>query len=124
MANNYIEIMDTTLRDGEQTSGVSFSPAEKLTISKLLISELSIDRRDTSANSWSLYSGSGDFQIYSQIGSGSMGEILTIKQTTANVVSPVTFSVLFVKPKLDTVHQLPGSRFSCIPQLSAENLNS
>ena len=44
LANNYIEIMDTTLRDGEQTSGVSFSASEKLTISKLLISELSIDR--------------------------------------------------------------------------------
>ena len=44
MANNYIEIMDTTLRDGEQTSGVSFSATEKLTISKLLISELSVDR--------------------------------------------------------------------------------
>ena len=39
-----IEIMDTTLRDGEQTSGVSDSPKEKLTISKLLIEELKIDR--------------------------------------------------------------------------------
>ncbi len=40
----FIEIMDTTLRDGEQTSGVSYSPKEKLTIAKLLIEELNIDR--------------------------------------------------------------------------------
>ncbi len=39
-----IEVMDTTLRDGEQTSGMSFSAREKLTITKLLINELSIDR--------------------------------------------------------------------------------
>lgn len=36
--------MDTTLRDGEQTSGMSYSASEKLTITKLLIEELKVDR--------------------------------------------------------------------------------
>lgn len=39
-----IEIMDTTLRDGEQTSGVSFSASEKLSVVQLLLEELKVDR--------------------------------------------------------------------------------
>ncbi|MGY3213206.1 alpha-isopropylmalate synthase regulatory domain-containing protein [Mucilaginibacter sp. HD30] len=44
MEKRRIEIMDTTLRDGEQTSGVSFSVSEKLTIAQLLLEELKVDR--------------------------------------------------------------------------------
>ena len=39
-----IEVMDTTLRDGEQTSGVSFVPHEKLMIARLLLEDLKVDR--------------------------------------------------------------------------------
>jgi len=40
----YIEIMDSTLRDGEQTSGVSFLPHEKLMIARKLLLDLNVDR--------------------------------------------------------------------------------
>lgn len=39
-----IEIMDTTLRDGEQTSGVSFVPHEKLMIARHLLESVNVDR--------------------------------------------------------------------------------
>ncbi len=39
-----LEIMDTTLRDGEQMQHVSYSLEEKLTLSKILLTEVKIDR--------------------------------------------------------------------------------
>ena len=44
MTPRYIEIMDSTLRDGEQTSGVSFLPHEKLMIARMLLLDLNVDR--------------------------------------------------------------------------------
>jgi len=40
----YVEIMDSTLRDGEQTNGVSFLPHEKLVMARKLLLDLNIDR--------------------------------------------------------------------------------
>jgi (R)-citramalate synthase len=39
-----IEVMDTTLRDGEQTTGVSYTDSEKLNIAKVLLDEVKVDR--------------------------------------------------------------------------------
>ncbi len=40
----FIEIMDCTLRDGEQTSGVSFLPHEKLMMARMLLKDINVDR--------------------------------------------------------------------------------
>ncbi len=40
----HIAIMDTTLRDGEQTPDVSYTPAEKLQLARLLLCDLEVDR--------------------------------------------------------------------------------
>jgi D-citramalate synthase len=58
-----VEIMDTTLRDGEQTQGVSYAPLEKLHIAKLLLRELKVDRIEIASARVS----SGEFEALSKI---------------------------------------------------------
>jgi len=55
--------MDTTLRDGEQTSGVSFSASEKLTIAQLLLTEIKVDRIEIASARVS----EGEFQAVKKI---------------------------------------------------------
>ncbi len=39
-----IEVMDTTLRDGEQTPDIAYTPEEKLQLARLLLAEVGVDR--------------------------------------------------------------------------------
>jgi len=58
-----VEIMDTTLRDGEQTQGVSYTPLEKLHIAKLLLRDLKVDRIEVASARVS----SGEFEALIKI---------------------------------------------------------
>ncbi len=44
LSGQAIEIMDVTLRDGEQTQGISFNAREKLHIAKSLLEQVKVDR--------------------------------------------------------------------------------
>ena len=44
MKQQFVEIMDSTLRDGEQTNGVSFLPHEKLVLARKLLNGVNVDR--------------------------------------------------------------------------------
>lgn len=48
-AGKRITIMDTTLRDGEQTSGVSFVPHEKLMLARVLLQSVKVDRLEVAS---------------------------------------------------------------------------
>jgi len=39
-----VEVLDTTLRDGEQTPGLSYTPGEKLHLARVLLTRLGVDR--------------------------------------------------------------------------------
>jgi len=58
-----IEIMDTTLRDGEQTQGVSYSPFEKLHIATILLKDVRVNRIEVASARVS----SGEFEALRKI---------------------------------------------------------
>ncbi|MHA4737429.1 alpha-isopropylmalate synthase regulatory domain-containing protein [Dyadobacter sp. MSC1_007] len=88
MNSRYIEIMDTTLRDGEQTSGVSFSASEKLTIAQILLQEVKVDRIEIASARVS----EGEFQAVKKITDWAKGngfldkiEVLTFVDGDASI---------------------------------------
>jgi D-citramalate synthase len=58
-----IEIIDTTLRDGEQTQGVSYPPLEKLHIATLLLKDVNVDHLEVASARVS----SGEFEAICKI---------------------------------------------------------
>ena len=80
--------MDTTLRDGEQTSGVSFSASEKLTIAQLLLTELKVDRIEIASARVS----EGEFQAVKKMtGPGLMAILIKLKYSHLwMVILPLT----------------------------------
>jgi D-citramalate synthase len=67
--------MDTTLRDGEQTSGVSFTDTEKLNIAKLLLEDLKVDRIEVASARVS----EGELEAVKKIASWAAGQNLIEK---------------------------------------------
>ena len=65
-----IQILDTTLRDGEQTHGVSFSPDEKANIGKALLELVRVDRIEVASARVS----SGEIEAVSSIIDWARGE--------------------------------------------------
>lgn len=59
IATRHIQIMDTTLRDGEQTQGVSFSSQEKFQIVQALLGALQVDRIEVASACVSDYEKAG-----------------------------------------------------------------
>ncbi|MBO6013339.1 MAG: 2-isopropylmalate synthase [Bacteroidales bacterium] len=57
------EILDTTLRDGEQTSGVAFRAPEKLSIARKLLEEVGVDRIEIASARVS----DGEFECVSKV---------------------------------------------------------
>lgn len=58
-----IQIMDTTLRDGEQTSGVAYNEIEKLSIAKMLLEDVKVDRIEIASSKVS----QGEFESVKKI---------------------------------------------------------
>jgi D-citramalate synthase len=130
-AKRYIEIMDTTLRDGEQTSGVSFSASEKLAMAQLLLTEVKVDRVEIASARVS----AGELEAVQQITRWADGasmlekiEVLTFVDGQASLdwmrASGAKVMNLLTKGSLNHLtHQLkktPDEHFTDIQQIISE----
>lgn len=131
MKRRYIEIMDTTLRDGEQTSGVSFSASEKLALAQLLLTEVRVDRVEIASARVS----AGELEAVQQITNWAVGaglldriEVLTFVDGEASLdwmqASGAKVMNLLTKGSINhLVHQLkktPEEHFVEIQQVISE----
>ncbi|RYF58076.1 MAG: 2-isopropylmalate synthase, partial [Cytophagaceae bacterium] len=131
MKRRYIEIMDTTLRDGEQTSGVSFSASEKLALAQLLLTEVRVDRVEIASARVS----AGELEAVQQITNWAAGaglldriEVLTFVDGEASLdwmqASGAKVMNLLTKGSINhLVHQLkktPEEHFVEIQQVISE----
>ncbi|AKD57401.1 alpha-isopropylmalate synthase regulatory domain-containing protein [Spirosoma radiotolerans] len=131
MKRRYIEIMDTTLRDGEQTSGVSFSASEKLALAQLLLTEVKVDRVEIASARVS----AGELEAVQQITGWATGaglldkiEVLTFVDGAASLdwmqAAGARVMNLLTKGSINhLVHQLkktPDEHFSEIQQVISE----
>ncbi|RYF56987.1 MAG: 2-isopropylmalate synthase, partial [Cytophagaceae bacterium] len=121
----------TTLRDGEQTSGVSFSASEKLALAQLLLTEVKVDRVEIASARVS----AGELEAVQQITSWAAGagvldkiEVLTFVDGQASLdwmqASGARVMNLLTKGSMNhLVHQLkktPDAHFSEIQQVISE----
>ncbi|WP_411822173.1 (R)-citramalate synthase CimA [Leptospira sp. 'Mane'] len=74
-SSDKIQILDVTLRDGEQTNGVSFSWQQKLNITKFLLCDLKVDRVEIASARVS----PGEFEAVKKIIEWAKGEGLSEK---------------------------------------------
>lgn len=95
-----IEIMDTTLRDGEQTAGVSFSGQEKLNIGRLLLNNLGVNRIEIAS------------------ARVSEGEFETVKRITASAVDSGNIDKLEILGFIDN-----GASLKWIQDAGCRNIN-
>ncbi|HCL57055.1 MAG TPA: 2-isopropylmalate synthase [Spirochaetia bacterium] len=71
-----IEIMDTTLRDGEQMANVSYSASEKLNIAKILLHQTKVDRLELTSARVSEKEGDSIQHVIQNLGKTKKFEIL------------------------------------------------
>ena len=73
-----IQIMDTTLRDGEQTEGVSYTSFEKLQLSRFFLEQLNVDRIEIASARVSLNEHKTVKEIFDWANKNSLGKRIEI----------------------------------------------